>query len=122
MEPYSECEGEEPVWQPRQAGIIHKDLILSTTDTCTMPSMAGSGITMGSTALSLKSPDTRKKRNGIVTNPNYANSMNVNGYLNKLANLDNEFDDSYNDDVTPVSSAKKPTRPNGLPLKKETPL
>ena len=124
MEPYSEAEGEEPIWQPRQQGLMHKELIMTTNDTCSMPSMAGSGITMGSTALSLKSPDTRKKRNGIVTNPNYANSMNVNGYLNKLANLaDNEgFDDGYIDDSVPVTSSKKPTRPNGLPLKKETPL
>ena len=116
MEPYSEAEGEEPVWQPRS----------SDPSSCSMPSMAGSGITMGSTALSLKSPDTRKKRNGIVTNPNYANSVNVNGYLNKLANLDNDsFDDNFHDvDTPPVQSSmpKKPTRPNGLPLKKETPL
>lgn len=82
-----------------------------------MPPMVGSGIAMGQMSLALKSPETRRKRNGIVTNPNLvakasspssspsgltaiqqqqssssiaSNNKNVsiNGYFNKLSDLD----------------------------------
>ena len=96
-----------------------------------------SAMVMGQTALGLSknnSPESRGKRNGIVTNPNYSKSVNINGYFNKLANLPDPMDNypvvSNGNGSLPQQKQQngggggmnKPRRPNGLPIKKETPL
>ena len=85
-----------------------------------------------------KSPDSRRKRTGIMTNPNYAKAVSINGYFNKLANLqdtlDNYSENAMNGNTHPSKSQslktaasqhqsnKRPVRPQKLHVKKETPL
>jgi hypothetical protein len=102
---------EEPVWQ-------------RITD---IPSSKSERRDRHNTAPSKSPSESRKKRNGIVTNPNYAKGVNINGYFNKLANLPDNIDNypvSNGNSSTSGGSmpAKRAQRPNGLPLKKETPL
>lgn len=94
---------------------------------------------MGQSALEMRSPETRRKRNGIVTNPSYK-SKGINSIshsqLKKL--VQNETGEipvangcstaggaTQASQVQPVPVQNGKTaavRPNGLPLKKETPL
>ena len=79
----------------------------------------------GSSSGSPKSPESRRKRNGIVTNPNYSKGVNINGYFNKLANLPDNIDNYPVTNGNGGGSSmphKRAQRPNGLPIKKETPL
>jgi ankyrin repeat protein len=92
---------------------------------------------MGQRALGhvgMKSPDTRKKQNGVcpnptvisnptVNNPTYGIVGNINGYVNQLANLadDNLSALGGTPAITPPHRTKA-QRPTGLPIKKETPL
>ena len=92
------------------------------------------GVIMGQTALAMKSPETRRKQNGIVTNPNYSKSSagGVNGYYTTptegtdncpVTPNGNSSIATGTEDVPPPLPAKpKAVRPTGLPLKKETPL
>ena len=119
----------EPVWQ-KQSKSHTNAAKLELQRKGAMPEP--SAVVLGQAALAMKSPEMRRKRNGIVTNPNFAKGINMNGYYNKLANLADGVD---NFPVSNGNSAnggqmdnkkqngKKPAkRPNGLPLKKETPL
>lgn len=126
---------DEPVWQ-RISDINKQEVKRSASGQESRSS--GSSSAVGS----LKSPDTaRRKRNGIVTNPNYSkggNIVSINGYFNKLANLPDSME---NYPVSSNGNAQAPSpperqqnggslgshkpravRPNGLPIKKETPL
>ena len=121
----SSTDAEEPIWQRISE--------VNSTSRSAMDTR-NSAMVMGKTALSLSksnSPESRGKRNGIVTNPNYSKSVNINGYFNKLANLPDPMDNyppvvSNGNGSLPQqngsSSSNKPRRPNGLPIKKETPL
>jgi len=92
---------------------------------------------MGQSALEMRSPETRRKRNGIVTNPTYkAKGINSISHMKKLAQLessqraDNSASLSSDGSLTNGRSSplmvagdqRPPVRPTGLPLKKETPL
>ncbi|XP_052280543.1 ankyrin repeat domain-containing protein 50-like isoform X2 [Dreissena polymorpha] len=95
---------------------------------------------MGQSALEMRSPEMRRKRNGIVTNPNHKaakGGINSIGHMKKLAQLENSHrGDSQSltssDGSLPHNSTASmngsgdrracAVRPNGLPLKKETPL
>ena len=83
-----------------------------------------------------KSPDSRRKRTGIMTNPNYAKAVSINGYFNKLSNLQDTLE-NYSENVingnnnlvksqslkkSHVPVKKRPIRPQKLHVKKETPL
>lgn len=118
---------------------------------------------MGQSALEMRSPETRRKRNGIVTNPNLKAKGINSGHLEKLAQLDSG-QRSDNQQMTDGDNSLRfktrmpnmgtshsgssltgsshtgssrggssnagssleerapAVRPNGLPLKKETPL
>jgi hypothetical protein len=90
---------------------------------------------MGQSALEMRSPETRRKRNGIVTNPTYkAKGINSVSQIKKLVQ-ENGTVTNGNTDHAPVQNGHASTgismqngnrqaavRPNGLPLKKETPL
>lgn len=115
---------------------------------------------MGQSALKMRSPETRRKRNGIVTNPNHK-TKGVFGHLEKLAQLESgqRSDNQSFTNGEGIMQMKMPSmgtshsgssltgsshtgssrggssnagsgleerspavRPNGLPLKKETPL
>jgi hypothetical protein len=43
-------------------------------------------IMMGQSALEMRSPEMRRKRNGIVTNPKITKSVAMNGHFNKISN------------------------------------
>ena len=73
----------------------------------------------------------------LQNNLKITQAINMNGYFNQLANLaDGDYGDGFTDNFgvssngsggggipsLPPASSKKPIRPNGLPLKKETPL
>ena len=117
---------------------------------------------MGQSALEMRSPETRRKRNGIVTNPNHKAKGIHSGHLEKLAQLDGgqrSDNQSFTNGDSLRFKCKMPNmgtshsggsltgsshtgssrggssnagssledrghavRPNGLPLKKETPL
>ncbi|WAQ97891.1 ANR50-like protein [Mya arenaria] len=93
---------------------------------------------MGQSALEMRSPETRRKRNGIVTNPNHkAKGINSVGHMKKLAQLESsqrgdnsaslssDGSLSTNGRTSPmvaIGDQRAPVRPSGLPLKKETPL
>lgn len=143
-----ESASDEPIWQRQVdiAGAGVSKLELSRKGSLPegpAPPMTA-GIAMGQAALSMKSPESRRKRNGIVTNPNYSlnKNVNINGYYNKLSEtMDGGYPGSgahsspspgpspsstpSTNPATPnlsSSSKQKAARPNGLPLKKETPL
>ena len=124
---------DEPVWQRQTNGNTNlaKIEMQRKGSLQDVPSM--SGMVMGKTALGTKSPETRRKRNGIVTNPNYSKGMNINGYFNKLSNLPESMDNfpvlnngnghlGTNGLKCKDGCYKGPPRPTGLPIKKETPL
>ena len=125
----------EPVWQ-KQSDCPHNAAKAELHRRGTfpdMPPMIGGGIAMGQKSLALKSPETRRKRNGIVTNPNFAKTSNqnknvsMNGYFNKLSDLDfavSASDDSESSRGSSKKSGKgtSAARPTGLPIKKETPI
>lgn len=90
---------------------------------------------MGQSALEMRSPETRRKRNGIVTNPTYK-SKGINS-IKKLVHKENgqtpvkngtsEHPPVQNGHALPMVNGQTgnrtaAVRPNGLPLKKETPL
>ena len=102
---------EEPIWQ-RQPN----------TGTCGVLNVSKSEPGILSSQVP-KSPDTRRKRNGIVTNPKCAKPPVVTRYHDKFANISDAID-SYPACIRSLQSSvsKKASRPNGLPLKKETPL
>ncbi|KAL3880921.1 hypothetical protein ACJMK2_033124 [Sinanodonta woodiana] len=96
---------------------------------------------MGQSALEMRSPETRTKRNGIVTNPNLHKpkvlntcvNSNINMNIKKYGHLENgdcKFKVQNGSSSNGVANGhhafpdqhKGPIRPNGLPLKKETPL
>jgi hypothetical protein len=75
----------------------------------------------------MRSPEMRRKRNGIVTNPKITKSVAMNGHFNKISNL--SIEEQIMNGHGPISNGHVPSpnytgppRPNGLPLKKETPL
>ena len=128
---------EEAVWQmnPFHANNLKSSLVMIENRRKT-PDQPSKTI-MGQSALEMsKSPEMRRKRNGIVTNPNLHKSKGINSvsHLNKLSKIENC------DNRTPISNGNGalpnghvsamgngktgngPVRPNGLPLKKETPL
>ena len=121
---------DEPIWQRQTDCTGHQNVSKMESHRKAVPQDVPahvSPLVMGSAALAIKSPETRRKRNGIVTNPNFSMTKNVsiNGYFNKLADtMDNYQEGHTPNGNTPSSSLpmKRPTRPSGLPLKKETPL
>ena len=132
-EGFHDCGGAEvePVWQ-RQAD-FHSNMNAAKLELhrkSSMPEGPGgipmSGISMGQSALAMKSPDISRKRNGIVTNPNYSisKSININGYYNKLSETVDNYPvvPSQTNGNASLPGKQRATRPNGLPLKKETPL
>lgn len=90
---------------------------------------------MGQSALEMRSPETRRKRNGIVTNPTYkAKGINSikrivhqENSQNSVTNGSSNHVPVQNGHASPVvngQNGNRPAavRPNGLSLKKETPL
>lgn len=79
-----------------------------------------------------RSPDSRRKRNGIATNPNFPKPISINGYFNKLSNIPlDQSSDTVPPPLAPRSGkdtsqssmqTKRSVRPQELLIKKETPL
>lgn len=114
---------DEPVWQinPQHFQSMRNDL--EKLKLQQKSNMEQSSIIMGQSALEMRSPEMRRKRNGIVTNPNITKNSAMNGHFNKISNLNGE--EKVMNGHGPISSGvgyTGPPRPNGLPLKKETPL
>lgn len=117
---------DDPVWQinPLHFKNIKSDLEklrLKQSPVKDQPSK----LIMGQSAL--RSPEMRRKRNGIVTNPNVTKSLGINSpNIGKLSSIDHSQCNlnGVNGPVTNgiVTGHQGPARPNGLPLKKETPL
>lgn len=131
--------GDEPVWQinPNFPGLSSSLAKLELQRKCGLPDGASAANFMGQAGLELRSPETRRKRNGIVTNPNYTKGIGVNGHLNKLSDESMDCNaactgapcgsSTPSRNATETSSStgqkgKNAQRPKGLPLKKETPL
>ena len=114
---------EEPVWQRISDVNCHASMNAAKMEIGRKDPYGGA-MPMGQAALSMKSPEARKKRNGIVTNPNYAKNVSINGYFNKLSNLPDPMDNYTvtNGNSSGSGPQKRAQRPNGLPIKKETPL
>ena len=126
---------DEPIWQvnPMHFKNMKSELEkLKLTQKPENRSEQPSKLIMGQN--SLRSPEMRRKRNGIVTNPNltHAHSKN-NSMVGKISNFQNEDDKLIGSGINQLSSKSQiyngvnsshqgPARPNGLPLKKETPL
>ena len=129
--PSTERQGDEPIWMKHAEGRISSTVSVTKLENKSEPDLdkwsKAPGIVMGQAASSMKSPDTRRKRNGIVTNPKYAKNVSMNGYMNKLAGLPDSIDafpiNNHGGGSSSLHSKQpKPRRPSGLPLKKETPL
>ncbi|XP_033742734.1 ankyrin repeat domain-containing protein 50-like [Pecten maximus] len=112
---------EEPVWLVNHAHFqnnLEKLRLKQNAMTCDQP-------IMGQSALEMRSPDTKPKRNGIVTNPKI---KGVNGQFKKVLERNDKIINGTNGSLinnehnVPSNNYKGPPRPNGLPLKKETPL
>lgn len=125
---------DEPIWQinPQHFQSMRNDL--EKLKLQQKSNVEQSNIIMGQSALEMRSPEMRRKRNGIVTNPNITKNSAINGHFNKISNLNG--DEKVMNGHGSLSSGvmnghgslssgigySGPTRPNGLPLKKETPL
>ncbi|KAL5011367.1 hypothetical protein ScPMuIL_009918 [Solemya velum] len=128
---------DEPIWQINPISLHHMKSNIARLEFQRRNSDQPSKMVMGQSALEMRSPEMRRKRNGIVTNPNLTKSIAVNGHLNRLSNnanidtrmppdgsptiLANILSNGYNRS-TGMPRYKGPPRPNGLPIKKETPL
>ncbi|XP_074650559.1 uncharacterized protein LOC141905553 [Tubulanus polymorphus] len=126
------CDGDadcaEPIWQlhPQLKAINAANMAkleLQRRENTDLLKLTTAGDILSSTTTdggeSAESPerDRNKKRNGIVTNPNFP--VAVNGYMNKLANIpDNRPASKISHNVM----KSKAVRPTGLAIKKETPL
>ncbi|KAJ8298058.1 hypothetical protein KUTeg_024589 [Tegillarca granosa] len=129
---------DEPIWQINP---VHFQNMKSNLEKLKLQQKSNhveqpSKLIMGQSALEMRSPEMRRKRNGIVTNPKVTKGIGLNNHLNKLSNLENG-QNGENHKVININGAepvvigqsintqvgyKGPQRPNGLPLKKETPL
>ncbi|XP_046331590.1 ankyrin repeat domain-containing protein 50-like isoform X1 [Haliotis rufescens] len=131
---------DEPVWQlnPAHFQNMKRNLLQQRGIVPDSPTK----MVMGQSALHMRSPEMRRKRNGIVTNPNITKSpAAVTGQeILKSPGVNGHGQSTYNklssdtkEPVSPIhangfssipsgSSRKGPQRPNGLSLKKETPL
>lgn len=117
---------EEPVWQINPH--FQKSSLSTKVDLHKKSSVPDppASVIVGKTALELRSPEARRKRNGIVTNPNFTKSPGINGNPPKFPFGDNTLEKvpliNGNIHSQSMPRYKGPPRPNGLPLKKETPL
>ena len=138
MNPYNAEISDEEVWKvnPCHPNIsLKSSLQLLEQQRKKTPETAAKPF-MGQSALEMRSPETRRKRNGIVTNPTYkAKGINSVSQIKKLVHQENGTLTNGNTDHAPVQNGHTSTgvnmqngnrpaavRPNGLPLKKETPL
>ena len=120
--PVKNCPDEmiiEPIWQ-RQ---------MDRPNAGALPVNRMGAMVMGQTALIMNSPEFRRKRNGIITNPCYSPTAPdvATGIVGSASNfasdsLGNFGLDSDGDQSKTASNASKASRPKGLPLKRETPL
>ena len=90
-----------------------------------------SAMVMGQTALAMNSPDSRRKRNGVVANPGYSPTTPD---VTMGTSIAASFAEAYCSAASPTTTADtvekkcenngrhKATRPSGLALKRETPL
>ncbi|CAL1536250.1 unnamed protein product, partial [Lymnaea stagnalis] len=120
---------EEPVWQRNPAHPANSHHFASTTNSSSS-SKSPSRIIMGRVSLESKSPDTRRKRNGIVTNPKVLKPGSVTGaprYNHLSQDLDTQLashsptTNGFSNILPPGSHEDiilKPVRPSGLPIKK----
>ncbi|XP_076117972.1 uncharacterized protein LOC143085486 isoform X2 [Mytilus galloprovincialis] len=118
---------DEPVWQINPQHFISMKNDLEKLKLHQKTNTEQSNVIMGQSALEMRSPEMRRKRNGIVTNPKITKSGAMNGHFNKISNLTGEErimngHGPMSISVGPGSNYSGPPRPNGLPLKKETPL
>lgn len=105
----------EPIWQ--------RQLERSRT----RPNRMGAMV-MGQTALVMNSPELRRKRNGIITNPGCSppTADATDGALSSQSSggsfVNTGSHEHLRAEATKQESATKAARPSGLPLKRETPL
>lgn len=126
---------EEPIWQPLPGHNIKLEEQRKASLPCAMPEGTQPTPKM---ALGLRSlsPEMRRKRNGIVTNPNFknVNSASSHGNTQEASQTDtfHVMNGNLNREqllfkqklkMNFEGAVKGPAvRPTGLPLKKETPL
>lgn len=118
---------DEPVWQLNPVHFQSMKNDLEKLKLHQKSNAEQSNIIMGQSALEMRSPEMRRKRNGIVTNPKITKNVTANGHFNKISNLHGEekIINGHGPVINghgPSPSYTGPPRPNGLPLKKETPL
>ncbi|ESO89485.1 hypothetical protein LOTGIDRAFT_165077 [Lottia gigantea] len=117
---------EEPVWQINPA-LFPQNVKRSTRNQRANNQDTPTKLMMGQSALEMRSPELRRKRNGIVTNPKVIKSPSGSQFNKLKDESENPVIHSNgfsNLDPSPTrgGTSKGPARPNGLPIKKETPL